>query len=111
MEAASDARQLLLAAGYRRRATAAEALARQLSEECEGLAPPLADSPGGVQLTAREREIAALAALGLSNREIAARLVVSLRTVENHLSRAFVKLGVTSRRELPGALERDGAAR
>jgi DNA-binding CsgD family transcriptional regulator len=60
-------------------------------------------------LTAREREIATLAASGLSNREIADRLVVSPRTVENHLARAFVKLGVTSRRELPGAVERAAA--
>lgn len=111
MEAATDASRLLLAAGYRRRATAAEAFARQLSDECEGLTPQFPSTPSGSQLTAREREIAALAALGLSNRDIAERLVVSLRTVENHLSRAFVKLGVTSRRELAEALERDGTTR
>jgi DNA-binding CsgD family transcriptional regulator len=51
-------------------------------------------------LTSREEEVARLAASGLANREIAERLVVSLRTVENHLHRAFAKLGVTTRGEL-----------
>ena len=51
-------------------------------------------------LTSREREVVALAAEGLSNREIAERLVVSPRTVENHLHRAFAKLGVRSRSDL-----------
>ncbi|MFN8017076.1 MAG: helix-turn-helix transcriptional regulator [Acidimicrobiales bacterium] len=51
-------------------------------------------------LTTREAEVAALAASGLSNRAIADQLVVSLRTVENHLHRAFAKLGVTTRSEL-----------
>jgi DNA-binding NarL/FixJ family response regulator len=55
--------------------------------------------------------VSGLAPAAYANRDIAARLVVSLRTVENHLSRVFVKLGVTSRRELPGALEREGAVR
>jgi DNA-binding CsgD family transcriptional regulator len=52
------------------------------------------------RLTPRERTIVTLAASGLSNREIAHRLYVALRTVENHLYRAFPKLGVTSRQEL-----------
>ena len=51
-------------------------------------------------LTAREREIANLAAAGLSNREIADRLVVSVRTVEGHLYRACVKLGISDREQL-----------
>jgi DNA-binding NarL/FixJ family response regulator len=56
--------------------------------------------PATTVLTAREAEVASLAAAGLANREIAEQLVVSLRTVENHLHRAFTKLGVTSRAEL-----------
>lgn len=51
-------------------------------------------------LTTREHEIAALAAAGLSNLQISRRLVISVRTVECHLARAYHKLGVRSRREL-----------
>lgn len=56
-------------------------------------------------LTAREREIVALVAEGLSNRAIAERLVVSTRTVENHLHRAYPKLGISSRAELVGRID------
>jgi DNA-binding CsgD family transcriptional regulator len=55
-------------------------------------------------LSAREHEIASLAASGLSNRQIARRAVVSERTVENHLYRAFIKLGISSRDELADAI-------
>ena len=44
--------------------------------------------------------VARLAAQGLSNREIADQLVVSIKTIEYHLRNAFGKLGVTSRRQL-----------
>lgn len=52
------------------------------------------------RLTPREREIAGLAAGGLSSRTIAERLTVSVRTVDSHLARVFTKLGVRSRHEL-----------
>jgi len=54
-------------------------------------------------LTEREREVAALAAGGLSNATIAERLRVSVRTVENTLHRTFTKLGVATRDELADA--------
>ncbi|MCO1575661.1 helix-turn-helix transcriptional regulator [Crossiella sp. SN42] len=57
-------------------------------------------------LTPREAEIAGLVAKGHSNRAVAALLVVSERTVETHLSRAFQKLGVSSRTALTALLAR-----
>jgi DNA-binding NarL/FixJ family response regulator len=54
----------------------------------------------GEGLTAREREIAVLVASGLSNRDIAARLVISRRTVDAHVNHIFGKLGLSSRVQL-----------
>ena len=48
---------------------------------------------------------------GLSNRAIAERLTVSVRTVESHIYRAMAKTGTTSRDELAGLLSRPGAQR
>ena len=76
----------------------------------------VADTPGldrdtlASSLTPREREVATLAARGLSNRQVAARLFLSLRTVENHLHRVFSKLGIASRRELRALVEPTEAA-
>jgi DNA-binding NarL/FixJ family response regulator len=55
---------------------------------------------GDGALTAREREIAGLVAAGRTNREIAAQLVLSERTIEAHLRNVYAKLGVRSRVEL-----------
>jgi len=60
--------------------------------------PRRPDAVGTVDaLSVREREIARLVADGLTNREIAARLFLSAKTVEAHLARMFTKLGVKSR--------------
>ncbi|HYY21814.1 MAG TPA: helix-turn-helix transcriptional regulator, partial [Thermoleophilaceae bacterium] len=61
-------------------------------------------------LSPREREVARLAADGLSNREIAEALFVTVKTVEWHLRHAFEKLGIDSRRRLPAMLARSGEA-
>jgi two-component system, NarL family, response regulator NreC len=58
-------------------------------------------------LTARERDVVRLLALGHTNREIADRLVLSVRTIETHRARIQRRLGLRSRAELVGwALER-----
>jgi predicted ATPase/DNA-binding CsgD family transcriptional regulator len=64
------------------------------------LADPGDDWLGSEVLTTREREIAVLVGNGLSNREIAARLVISKRTVDAHVNHIFGKLGLTSRVQL-----------
>lgn len=73
-----------------------------------------ADDGGSPRLTPQEREVVSLAASGLTNKEIGARLHLSPRTVGAHLYRAFPKLGVSSRAGLRDALssleEQDGAA-
>jgi DNA-binding NarL/FixJ family response regulator len=60
-------------------------------------------SPAG-ELTATERRVAVLAAQGLANKEIAQALVVSISTVEFHLSNTYAKLGVRSRTQLAARL-------
>ncbi|WP_179855305.1 LuxR family transcriptional regulator [Paractinoplanes atraurantiacus] len=59
------------------------------------------------RLTAQEAQIAALAAQGLTNKEIGGRLFLSPRTISTHLYRIFPKLGITSRSELGTALDTD----
>ncbi|MCW2913308.1 MAG: helix-turn-helix transcriptional regulator [Actinomycetia bacterium] len=87
---------------------AAAARAHRLGEACEGArTPALVAAARPLPLTEREREIVTLAAQGLSNREIAERLIVSVRTIEGHLYRASAKLGITNRAELAAILRGD----
>lgn len=62
-------------------------------------------------LTAQELAVARLAASGITNRQVAANLVISVKTVEYHLRNSYAKLGVTSRRELDQALGPGQAAK
>jgi DNA-binding CsgD family transcriptional regulator len=69
-----------------------------------GLTSPRQSIPGPASLTAQEREIALLAATGLSNKQIGERLFLSHRTIGAHLYQIFPKLGITSRAALRDAL-------
>jgi DNA-binding CsgD family transcriptional regulator len=70
-----------------------------------GIATPARPDTHTATLTAQERQIAALAAAGLTNKQIGERLFLSPRTVGSHLYRLYPKLGITSRAALRDALE------
>ncbi|MFJ7126207.1 ATP-binding protein [Streptomyces sp. NPDC098101] len=63
------------------------------------------DDAGRTRLTPREREVASLVSQGLSNREIAGRLVISKRTVDTHVEHILAKLRVAARTGIAQALE------
>jgi DNA-binding CsgD family transcriptional regulator len=69
------------------------------------------DRDGADSLTPSERRVVELAAAGGTNREIAQTLFVTEKTVETHLGRAFRKLNVSSRRQLPEVLASDAGRR
>lgn len=105
-EAYARASTVLDQAGERRRSRQAVAQREKCDHELgerfrEGRF--IAAAPA-VHLTRREQDIVELAVQGLTDREIAQRLMVSVRTVEGHLYRTYVKLGVRSRDELDSAL-------
>ncbi|MFB7868033.1 LuxR C-terminal-related transcriptional regulator [Streptomyces sp. NPDC056069] len=107
-EAAATASHVLQQTGKSRRSTAANQVTRIYAARCEGAQTsllPSIDPDTSPVLTAREREIAALAASGEASKEIAQRFHLSVRTVDNHLHHAYTKLGVTTRNELADALK------
>jgi DNA-binding NarL/FixJ family response regulator len=77
-----------------------EVRARRLVAEFAARAREPRPAPELGQLTDREREVMGLVAAGLSNDEIAERLVVSPATAKTHVSRAMVKLGARDRAQL-----------
>ncbi len=106
-ECATEAGRAHERVALKTRATASAAKAQRLVQECEGArTPALQLASAAVRLSRREREVAALAADGRANKEIAERLSINVRTVEGHLYQAFAKLGVTDRAELSDALGR-----
>jgi ATP/maltotriose-dependent transcriptional regulator MalT len=100
-EALASAARLAQAAGEPRAATGLQARSDALAANTQGATTPLLRFTAAlVPLTAREREIAALAAQGTSSKDIADRLFLSARTVDNHLQSIYGKLGIRGRREL-----------
>jgi DNA-binding CsgD family transcriptional regulator len=83
-----------------RRGLYAAALARELADECGGLCTPAVRTPAGLKLSGRQRDVLELVVAGLSNRQIADQLVMSVRTVEGHVYRACQRVGAQSRDEL-----------
>lgn len=73
-------------------------------------APACRPHPGVAELTEREREVVGLVAAGLSNDEIAGRLVVSPATVRTHVSRAMTKVGARDRAQLVVVAYQSGLA-
>jgi DNA-binding NarL/FixJ family response regulator len=106
-EAAADAADAFRRAGQTRAAAAATHRSEALVSHCEGAATPrLCKTSAVTPLSGREREVATLAADGLTSKDIADRLYLSVRTVDNHLQNIYSKLGVKSRAELARALGR-----
>ncbi|HEY8466800.1 MAG TPA: AAA family ATPase [Solirubrobacterales bacterium] len=103
-----DARRLLLAGGAVRHADAAARALRDLGHRVPRRGSPAPGDQGIDALSGREREIAQLVAVGMTNREIAAALHISEKTVESHLARIFRKLGVARRAQLSAAIAERG---
>lgn len=105
-EAATSAAGACDRHGFRRQAAAWTTRARALAERCPGVQTPgLLSHQASARLTVREREIAHLAGRGFTSHEIAEKLFISVRTVNNHLGNVYAKVGISSRSELADALE------
>jgi DNA-binding CsgD family transcriptional regulator/tetratricopeptide (TPR) repeat protein len=103
MQGAAAARR----SGERRLAGDLTQRSDQLRSRCQGASTPaLARHEGLDLLTSREREVAHLASTGAASKEIAGRLGISSRTVDNLLLRAYRKLGVHGRDQLQGVFDR-----
>jgi DNA-binding CsgD family transcriptional regulator len=76
-----------------------------LAHRCQGARTPALSGLVLGELTARQRQIVTLAAAGLTNRQIAEKLTLSIRTVGNHLYGAYTRLGAGDRDALPGLTE------
>jgi DNA-binding CsgD family transcriptional regulator/energy-coupling factor transporter ATP-binding protein EcfA2 len=94
-------------AGRRGKELESSTRAHWLASQGEVRTPAVAAAARPLPITDREREIAMLVVAGRSNREVADRLFVSVRTVEGHLYRIFAKLGIDDRDQLVHLLRRD----
>jgi DNA-binding CsgD family transcriptional regulator len=105
-DAAAQAASCYRLAGRRGIALTVAARAQLLAKNCGGaVSPALASARVALPFTRREHEIAQLVSNGMSNREIAQAMSVSVRTIEGHIYKASSKAGVTSRAELSALVE------
>jgi DNA-binding CsgD family transcriptional regulator len=88
-----------------RAARTARTRAAALARRCQGARTPALSGLVLGELTARQRQVVTLAAAGLSNRQIAEQLTLSVRTVGNHLYGAYTRLGAGDRGALPWLVE------
>ena len=113
IEVLREAERELDAYGSVRMRNAARRELRRLGARAETRGPA-ADGPGVASLTRREREISELLCDRMMNRQIAAQLFLSEKTIESHIRNIFIKLGASSRVEVARIIERerrrDGAA-
>ncbi|HTK63396.1 MAG TPA: AAA family ATPase [Pseudonocardia sp.] len=111
-DATADAAVAWTRLGHPRAAAAATRNAIRLADACEGAGTPaLRSIAARARLTPAEREAAALAAAGHSNKQIADELTLSVRSIENRLQHVYDKLGISGRDELAGALDLTGPGR
>ena len=105
----ADAREPLRTALDLARRGGAIALAERAAGELAAIGErvPRHTPIGAETLTPSERRVAEMAARGTTNREIAATLYVTIKTVESHLRAAYDKLGISTRKQLPRALASD----
>jgi DNA-binding NarL/FixJ family response regulator len=109
-DAAAQAAVRLRARGATTQATFAVARASRLAGNGNGArTPALLAGVAPLEISCREREVATLAATGLSNRQIAERLFVSVRTVEGHVYRACTRLGLPDRAALAALVKANSA--
>jgi DNA-binding NarL/FixJ family response regulator len=106
----THAERTLFACGARREAAAAARELRRLGQNIPRRTRPTRRRSGLAALSRRENEIAAEVASGKTNREVAAALFLSEKTVGNHLTRIFEKLDVHSRTALASLVGREAAA-
>ena len=108
-DAAAQAAPLHDRDGQHRRSAESAGRAARLAERGGGfLTPAIVATARPLPLSSREREIAALISAGLTNRQIAERLSVSVRTVEGHIYRGCTKLDASDREEFAAIVRRTG---